>query len=69
MATPTKEPKLKYKLKKTYCPTDKRLVSVKQVNNSGQLTLVCSRCGMVLWRRDGTQWQVARERLTAKQKS
>ncbi|PPD57356.1 hypothetical protein [Dehalogenimonas etheniformans] len=68
MAMPSKEPKLKLTLKKTYCPVDMRLVRVKEVMNGNQITLACNHCGAVLWRREGAMWQAVANRLPMKRK-
>ena len=66
---PTKTPKLKYNLKNLYCPTDRRLVRVKEVKANGELTLVCTRCGSVLWHQAGAGWRSAEKPLADTTKS
>ena len=54
-------------VKKTYCPRCQRLVRGHEQDNDTNIRVLCSRCGLVIWIRDGMRWMyVTEESLTAK---
>ena len=52
---------MKLVVKKTCCPSCKRLVRGQEHKNNDRLEVVCPRCNRVLWTRNGLVWRYAAE--------